>query len=162
SLTLFGAKFRSRFLYGSDTNIIVNRTATNDVNLIENGSTTTATTNVTLYHKATGAQKYRVRVANGTWSGWSNYAATSSCTVNTVTSSTPYVEYSLNNSMGGINILEGTRNMSSTISSGTIYVYGLMAVGGAGGGSFSSSSSYGGIGLYNNTTEKFLIGERYE
>lgn len=240
-LTLFGAKFRSRFKYGSDTNIIVNRTATNDVNLIENGSATTATTNVTLYHKATGAQKYRVRVANGTWSGWSNYAATSSCTltagngsksvdvqywvdgsaayfvsdtiqlsvsgdvavenftgysgslynqsggtgwsgnwydqgyssspnvvqsalssVNTVASSTPFVEYPLNNTMGGINVLEATRNMSSTISSGTIYVYGLMAVGGAGGGSFSSTSSYGGIGLYNGSTEKFLIGERYQ
>jgi len=83
-------------------------------------------------------------------------------TVNTVASATPYVEYPLNNSMGGINILEATRTLASTVSSGTIYVYGLMAVGGAGGGSFSTANSYGGIGLYNGTSEKFLIGERWQ
>jgi glycosidase len=236
-LTLFGAKFRSRFLYGGDTNIIVNRSATNDVTLIEQGASTTSTTNVTLYHKAAGAQKMRVRVNSGPWSGWSNYTATSACTlptgngtksvevqywvdgsaayfvsdtiqlgaagsdvavenftgyssslynqsggtgwsgnwydqgyssspnviqsalstVNTVASFTPFVEYPLNNTMGGINILEATRNLSSTVSSGTVYVYGLMAI-----GNFSTANSYGGIGLFNGTTEKFLIGQRWQ
>jgi hypothetical protein len=105
------------------------------------------------------------------WSGaWSDQGFSSSPnviqdplgTVNTVVSTAPYVEYPLNNSMGGINILEATRSLSSTVSSGTVYVYGLLAVGGAGGGSFSTASSYGGIGLYNGMTEKFLIGERWQ
>lgn len=239
-LNLFG-KFRSRFLYGSNDNILVNRTATNDVNLINQGAATTTTANVTLYHKAAGAAKMRVRVGTEAWSAWQPYATTSACAltagngaksvdvqywvdgsaayfvndtiqlsvsgdvgvdnftgysgslysqsggtgwsgnwsdqgyasspnviqsplsnVNTVVSSAPYVEYPLNNSMGGINILEATRTMSSTVSSGTVYVYGLMAVGSASGGSFSTADSYGGIGLYNGTTEKFLIGQQWQ
>jgi len=79
-LNLFG-KFRSRFLYGRDNNILVNRAATNDTTLINLGDATTSNTGVTLYHKATGAQKMRVKVGAGAWSAWQPYAATSTCTL---------------------------------------------------------------------------------
>ncbi len=239
-VNLFG-KFRSRFLYGSESNILVNRSATNDVNLIENGAATTGNTSVTLYHKAAGAAKMRVKAGAGAWGPWQPYAATSTCDlppgngtrrveaqywadgsaayyvsdtielyvsgdlatedfsgysgslygqgggsgwsgnwydqgfgtspnvvdaalsgVNTVSSTSPIVEYPLNNSMEGANVLEAVRNLNATVSSGAVYVYGLVAVGGASGGSFSTASSFGGIGLFNGTTEKFLIGQRWQ
>jgi len=239
-LNLYG-KFRSRFLAGADSNILVSRAATNDTTLINLGDATTGDPNVTLYHKAAGAARMRVRVQNGAWGAWQTYAATSACpltpgngtksvevqywadgsaayyvndtielavygdiaaddftgysaslygqsggsgwsgawadqgyasspnvvqsalgAVNTIASSVPYVEYPLNNTMGGINILEATRSLSATVSSGTMYVYGLVAVGGADGGSFATANSYGGIGLYHGTTEKFLIGEQWQ
>ncbi len=75
-MNLFG-KFRSRFLVGSDANILVNRTATNDVALINNGVTVATSTNVTLYHKATGAQKFRVCNETGSWSTWQPYTSPS-------------------------------------------------------------------------------------
>jgi len=237
---LYG-KFRSRFLVGADSNVLVNRSATNDLALINLGDAITSTPNVTLYHKAAGAAQMRVRVGNGAWGAWQPYTATSECTltpgngsksvdvqywvdgsaayfvndtiqlavsgdlavddftgysaslygqsggigwlsswsdqgyasspnviqsslstVNTVASTIPFVEYPLNNTMGEINILEARRNLSSAVSSGTVYLYALVSAGGASGGNFSTANSYGGIGLYNGTTEKFLIGQRWQ
>lgn len=76
--------------------------------------------------------------------------------VNGFASSSPYVEYPLNNSQGGINILEATRGFTSQSSQSSIFFYGLVAV-----GNFNSANSYGGIDLYQGSTEKLLIGERY-
>lgn len=72
-LPLFG-KFRSRFLFGTDRNILVNRTATNDTTLINAGLAPASGTNVVLYHKAAGAQKLRMRNAGGAWSPWQPYS----------------------------------------------------------------------------------------
>lgn len=79
-------------------------------------------------------------------------------TVNGFSSSAPYVEYPLNNSQGGINVLEATRGF--TFQSGnTLFIYGLVAVGNS--GTLNTSSSFGGIDLYEGSTEKLLIGERF-
>lgn len=80
---LFGAKFRARLLCGEDDNILVNRSATTDSTLINEGDASTADPEVTLYHKATGAQKLRVKNANGTWGDWEDYAATTELTLPT-------------------------------------------------------------------------------
>jgi hypothetical protein len=82
--------------------------------------------------------------------------------VNGFGSTAPYVEYPLDNSQGGINVLEATRGFSSQSGQSAIFVYGLVAVGGASGGNFSANNSYGGIGLYAGGTEQFLVGERYQ
>jgi glycosidase len=79
-LGVFGAKFRSRFICGTDTNIIANHTsstAMNDYALIGMGAASALSTNVTLYHKATGAQKFRAKNNGGSWSAWQTYAPTS-------------------------------------------------------------------------------------
>ena len=81
-LNLYGC-FRSRFLVGSDANIIVNRGATNDLALVNNGASTVTSSNVTLYHKAVGAQKYRARNEAGAWSSWQTYAPTTAWTLST-------------------------------------------------------------------------------
>jgi len=75
------SKFRSRFLVGGDDNILVNRDATNDLALVNNGTSPVTSTNVTLYHKAIGAQKYRARNENGTWGPWQTYAPTTAWTL---------------------------------------------------------------------------------
>ena len=76
-LNLYG-RFRSRFLVGTDVNIIVNRTATNDVSLVNNGAPVITSTNVTLYHKAVGAQKFRARNETNAWSAWQTLTPTTS------------------------------------------------------------------------------------
>lgn len=74
--------FGSRFRKGASDNIIANpTTAGSDSNLIDNGAATTASSAVTLYHKATGAEKFRVRNESGSWGAWTNYASTSSWTL---------------------------------------------------------------------------------
>ena len=80
---LYGAKFRSRFRCGSAANVIAYADATADSTLINNGDANTTSPNVTLYHKATGAQKLRVKNADGTWGGWQAYAATTALTLPT-------------------------------------------------------------------------------
>jgi hypothetical protein len=79
-LNLFG-KFRSRFLAGSDSNILVNRAATNDLALVNSGAPIVTSTNVTLYHKAIGAQKYRARNESNAWSTWQTVAPTTAWTL---------------------------------------------------------------------------------
>ena len=79
-LGLFG-NFRSRFLVGDNANILVNRNATNDLALVNNGATPATSANVTLYHKAVGAQKYRARNETGAWSPWQNYAPATAWTL---------------------------------------------------------------------------------
>ncbi|MCU0770666.1 MAG: alpha-amylase family glycosyl hydrolase [Verrucomicrobia bacterium] len=79
-LNLFG-QFRTRYLCGSNANILANRTATNDTALVNLGATITASTNVTLYHKATGAGQLRVRVGSAPWSAWQAYAPTTTAAV---------------------------------------------------------------------------------
>ena len=79
-LNLYGS-FRSRFLVGSDSNILVNRAATNDVSLVANGAPVVTSTNVTLYHKAVGAQKLRVRNEANAWSAWQTFALTTPWTL---------------------------------------------------------------------------------
>lgn len=77
---MFGA-FRGRFRCGSDTNIICNPNAKIDPNLVNNGASQTASRNVTLYHKATGAEKFRVQNEGEAWGGWTTYGATSAWTL---------------------------------------------------------------------------------
>jgi glycosidase len=79
-LNLFG-KFRSRFLVGTDANILVNRTATNDLALVNLGAPIVTSTNVTLYHKAVGAQKFRARNETNAWSTWQTLTPTTSWTL---------------------------------------------------------------------------------
>jgi hypothetical protein len=79
-LNLYG-KFRSRFLIGDDANILVNRNATNDLALVNNGAPVVTSTNVTLYHKAVGAQKYRARNETSAWSPWQTLATTTGWTL---------------------------------------------------------------------------------
>jgi len=78
---LYGAKFRSRFRCGTDQNIIANAAATSDSTLINNGAASTTSRDVTLYHKATGAEKLRVKNADGVWGNWQTYAATTALTL---------------------------------------------------------------------------------
>src|SRR5207249_1367091 len=75
-LHLFG-KFRSRFLFGSDSNILVDRLATNDTALVNAGFSPANSTNVNLYHKAVGASKFRVHNIGGAWSAWQPYTSLS-------------------------------------------------------------------------------------
>jgi glycosidase len=79
-LNLFG-KFRSRFLVGDDANILVNRAATNDLALVNNGAPIVTSTNVTLYHKAVGAQKFRTRNETSPWSAWQSLTPATSWTL---------------------------------------------------------------------------------
>ena len=77
---LYGS-FHSRFLVGDDANIVVNRAATNDLSLVNNGAPIVTSTNVTLYHKAAGAQKFRVRNETSTWSAWQTLTPTTPWTL---------------------------------------------------------------------------------
>lgn len=79
-LHLFG-KFRSRFLVGTDANILVNRAATNDLALVNSGAPIVTSTNVTLSHKAVGAQKFRARNETSAWSTWQTLAPTTAWTL---------------------------------------------------------------------------------
>jgi glycosidase len=73
--------FSSRFRKGASNNIIANpwsASAQSDSSLINNGAAFTNAAAVTLYHKATGAEKFRVRNESASWSTWTNYTSTSS------------------------------------------------------------------------------------
>ena len=54
--------------------------------------------------------------------------------INGFASSTPYVEYPVDNSQGGLNVLEAIRGFTSQAGQPAIYVYGLVSVGGVSGG----------------------------
>jgi len=78
--------FRSRFRCGTDQNIICNPSATTDAALIANGSPSVENKDITLHHKATGAEKFRVRNESGSWSTWMPYE--------------PVTDWSLSSGMG--------------------------------------------------------------
>jgi hypothetical protein len=101
-----------------------------------------------------------------TWtSGWGDQGFASSPTVinsalgsvNGFGSSSPYVQYQLNTTANSpLNVSEATRSFTSQANVSSLYVYFLVARGGA-----NNNNSYGGVGLYSGTTEQFLIGERF-
>ncbi len=70
-------------------------------------------------------------------------------TVNTVTSSDPYASKTLG-------YLEATRSFTPQ-SNTVVYVSSLVQI-----GSFASADNFGGIGLFEGGTEKFLVGQRYQ
>jgi maltose-binding protein MalE len=59
----------------------VNRAATNDLTLVKNGASVVTGTNVTLNHKAIGAQKFRARNETNAWSAWQTFAPSTSWTL---------------------------------------------------------------------------------
>lgn len=95
------------------------------------------------------------------WTGaWGEGAAFQSASVfefnlgthSTVTSTNPTAE----GTAGTIEAIRGFDAQSNT----TTWIYFIMAAGKDGG--FVTTDSYGGIGLYEGGTEKFLIGQRYQ
>jgi alpha-1,3-glucan synthase len=68
--------FRSRFRKGGDDNVIANAAFINDPNLIQ--VTNVNTGDATLTHRATGAQKLRVKNEGGAWSAWIAYQSQTS------------------------------------------------------------------------------------
>jgi hypothetical protein len=75
-------------------------------------------------------------------------------TVNTESSVDPFVERTLTSG----NNLGSTRGFDLQQGQ-VVYVWGLLSFGQSGG--FQPANSFGGIGLYGGTTEKFLIGQRF-
>lgn len=79
----FYANFSSRFRVGSITNPVVNYDLTSDDTLINNGGGY-SNVNVTLMHKATGAEWFRVKNDGGSWSDWQSYTNVSAWTLDGV------------------------------------------------------------------------------
>jgi len=67
--------FEARFRCGTDQNIICNPTASTDSSLIAQGAASVENPDIKLYHKAAGADRYRARNENGSWSEWLPYQA---------------------------------------------------------------------------------------
>jgi len=75
-------------------------------------------------------------------------------TVNTVTSVNPTAEFEV-----GGNTLESIRGFDAQANQSAVYVSTLIALGKDGGA--DTTNSFGGIGLFEGGTEKFLIGQRF-
>ncbi|MFH1264038.1 MAG: alpha-amylase family glycosyl hydrolase [Pseudomonadota bacterium] len=70
--------FESRFRNGAKQNVLVNRTARYDTTLIERGKRPLRDPRVRLFHKAVGAEYFRVSWNNGgSWTPWKPYQAVS-------------------------------------------------------------------------------------
>lgn len=76
--TLYGA-FRSRFRKGADDNVIVNPAFTSDPAMINVANTATGA--AVLTHRATGAQRLRIKNEGGAWSAWTAYQPTTNWNV---------------------------------------------------------------------------------
>jgi glycosidase len=75
---LFGA-FRARFRKGGDDNVIMNPSFTSDAAMLNVADAATGA--AVLTHRATGAQKLRVKNEGGAWSAWTAYQPQTNWTV---------------------------------------------------------------------------------